>query len=153
NHEPYFWNGDFGTSSHADFDRWHKIEAYVNVRGTCTGSAYDNAVSSEWPRGNANCSDQMRVWVDDVLVISADDGNWAGGTTGANLRGLTKFWFFGNASATGAPVNYWIYDDNFCVGTSYDDCTQAPFSATRARAEFGGGDHLAPAAPSTLRVT
>ncbi len=142
---PNPWNLDFGNGINLTWDTWHKVETYVNLRGTCTGGA----------TSNTGCSDQMRVWVDGVLAVTADTGNFAGGTTGANLRGLSKFWFLGNASASGGPVNYWLYLDSVCVGTSYSDCTGAPYNATMAQAEFGGvpADTQAPTNPTNLQTS
>jgi hypothetical protein len=142
---PNPYNLDFGNGVLLTWDTWHKVEAYVNNRGTCTGGA----------ASNAGCTDQMRVWVDGVLAVNTDTGNFAGGTVAPNIRVLSKFWFFGNSSASGAAVNYWIYADNFCVGTSYNDCTGAPFNGTLAQAEFGGKttDTTPPATISDLAAS
>jgi fibronectin type III domain protein len=155
--EPPYYNQNFNcdgsvpgcTPQMIGWNGWHKIELYMNLRHTCTGG----------PTSNAGCSDQLRVWVDGVLGTATDTGNLAGGSTLANPYNLNKFWFFGNDSCggtnCGTPVNYWILADNFCVGTSFSDCTGAPFYGTKAQAAFGGGtsDTTPPATTSNLAAS
>jgi hypothetical protein len=96
---------------------------YTKLRGGCNGP-YTSC---------GGCNDIHRVWIDDVLAISTDVAQ-------LDFLGtlvLAKFDLLGNASATGAAVNYWMYIDSICVGTSTNDCVGSPYLGTSAVAEFG----------------
>jgi len=128
---------DVGDGTALQYNQWHKVEGYIALGTGCTGGA----------SGCTGCDDKIRVWVDGHETTTANNWNAQGGE---NNWVLSAFWLFGNASASGASVNYWVYIDSICVGTSYDDCTGAPYYGTAAAAEFGAPDVTNPTDPSSL---